>query len=76
MFNYKGRSLHISDELLAEFIEYLYGALDESTANVYIRNRYGFDPGEDPDKLGALSNEEIEAAITEGMQRDIEAFIA
>ena len=75
MFKYKGRSLNINDELLAEFEENTYGELDEATANVYIRNRYGFDPADDPDRLSELSDEEIEAAIADGMKTDIEAFL-
>lgn len=75
MFNYKGRILNISEELLAEFEENTYSELDEAAANVYIRNQYGFDPDENSDRLCELSDEELESAITAGMKADIEAFM-
>lgn len=72
MFEFKGRKLNISSELLSDNKRYRGCSLSEERARTYLINRYGED---DIDNIiDNKTNAELEAAINDGLGSEIQVF--
>ena len=72
MFEFKGKKLTISSELLSDNKRFRGRPLSEERARTYLINRYG---EEDLDSIvDKLTNAELETAINDGLSSEMRVF--